>query len=398
MDNLSALREKLSNLATQANHMINEKGDQLWTKDEQAKFDNLADEINGAKQAMKNIEKARELDADKFFENVGKEVKKNDSIEIDALQAVALYLRHGNNVTAEQAIAIKNTMSTTTTTEGGFTVPSQVASMVVDRLRAFGGMRGVAEVLTTETGQAMNWPTSDGTSEVGRIVAQNANAPQQSLTFGTVGLNVFSYTSDRVALPMELVQDSAIDIIQFVVNRLADRIGRIQNTHFTVGAGTTLPDGIVPRSSVGVTGATGNTLNVTYGALVDLKHSVNRAYRSNAKFMCNDLSVAVLSKIVDGQGRPMWQPAITVGAPDTLLGHEVVTNDDVAPMAANARSIVFGDLSKYIIRDVANTTVIKRFDDSAFALNNQVGFCGWQRSGGNLVDVNAVRCYVNSAT
>jgi HK97 family phage major capsid protein len=114
--------------------------------------------------------------------------------------------------------------------------------------------------------------------------------------------------------------------------------------------------------------------------------------------MCNDLSVAVLSKIVDGQGRPMWQPAITVGAPDTLLGHEVVTNDDVAPMAANARSIVFGDLSKYIIRDVANTTVIKRFDDSAFALNNQVGFCGWQRSGGNLVDVNAVRCYVNSAT
>ena len=67
-------------------------------------------------------------------------------------------------------------------------------------------------------------------------------------------------------------------------------------------------------------------------------------------------------------------------------------------MAANAKSIVFGDLSKYIIRDVNNTTEIKRFDDSAFALKHQVGFCGWQRSGGNLVDVNAVKVYVNSAT
>ena len=57
-----------------------------------------------------------------------------------------------------------------------------------------------------------------------------------------------------------------------------------------------------------------------------------------------------------------------------------------------------GDLSKYTIRDVQGTTRIQRFDDSAFALANQVGFCGWTRSGGNLLDTAAVRLYVNSAT
>jgi HK97 family phage major capsid protein len=191
-------------------------------------------------------------------------------------------------------------------------------------------------------------------------------------------------------------------VIAFVVNRLATRIARIQNKHFTVGAGTTLPDGVIPKSATGKTGTTGQTLTVIYDDLVDLKHSVNRAYRKNSKFMLNDLSVAVVSKIKDTLGRPIWVPGdsegIVDGTPDTLLGFPVVTNDDVAVMAANAKSIAFGDFSKYIIRDVANTTSIKRFDDSAFALKNQAGFCGWQRSGGNLVDTAATRVYVNSAT
>jgi len=317
---------------------------------------------------------------------------------IDALTAMALYMRHGNNVSAEQAVAIRNAMSTTTTTEGGYTVPAEIAAMVINKLKAFGGMRDVASILTTSTGVAMNWPTSDGTADVGAIVGQNTAVSGADITFGTIGLNPFYYTSNKIALPLELIQDSAIDVVAYVVDRLATRIARIQNTHFTTGAGTTLPDGVIPKSATGKTGTTGQTLTVIYDDLIDLKHSVNRAYRGNARYMMNDLSVAVVSKLKDTTGRPIWVPAVVAGAPDTLCGFPVAINDDVAVMAANAKSIAFGDFSKYTIRDVANTTVIKRFDDSAFALSNQVGFCGWQRSGGNLLDTAAVRLYVNSAS
>lgn len=403
MDNLSALREKISQLANQANHMINEKGDQVWTKEEQAKYDGIINDAESAKQAIKNIEKARELEADKFFENAAKEGKKAKQEDtISALDAVALYLRNGANVSPDQALAIRNAMSTTTGSEGGFTVPSQVAAMVIDRLKAYGGMRGVATVITTDNGQPLSFPTSDGTSETGEIVGQNTVATTGEITFGTVGLNVFTYGSKQIALPYELVQDSAVDIVQFVIDRLATRIARKQNSDFTVGGGTTLPDGIIPRATTGVTGATGTTLTVTYDSLVDLTLSVNRAYRSGAKFMMNDLTIGVISKLKDTTGRPIWNygdnESISEGRAGTLLGYEVVTNDDMAVMAANAKSIAFGDFSKYYIRDVANTTSIKRFEDSAFALKNQVGFAGWQRSGGNLIDTAAVRLYVNSAT
>ena len=48
------------------------------------------------------------------------------------------------------------------------------------------------------------------------------------------------------------------------------------------------------------------------------------------------------------------------------MGRRIVVNQDVAVMAANAKSILFGDFSLYTIRDVMSAEV-RRFDDSAFA-------------------------------
>ncbi len=407
MTNIAALREKIAELARTANHMLAEKGSQTWTKEEQASFDNIADEMERATSQVKAAERMREMEADDFFKNAAKDATKGrkpgEGADIDAVAAVALYLRHGNNVSAEQAVAIRNAMSTTTPAEGGYTVPSEIAAMVVDSLKAFGGMREVAQVITTAGGNSLNWPTSDGTAEVGEIVAENAAATTGEVTFGTVAVNPYKYSSKKIALPVELIQDSAIDVVQFVVNRLAQRLGRITNTHYTVGTGSSQPFGVMGRASSGKVGTTGQTLTVIYDDLIDLIHSVNSAYRARgARFMLRDTSVAVIRKLKDTSGRPIWNPgdneSISGGTPSTICGYPYTVNDDVAAMAANARSIAFGDFSQFVIRDVAGSTSMRRFDDSAFALNGQVGFCGWLRTGSNLVDTAAVKVYINSAT
>lgn len=399
---IQQLREKIESLAKQAKNMLANKGDQKWSAEEQATYDGWMSEIEDAKASIRRQEQLREAEADAFFNSAANDALRSrnngDVVEVDALQAVALYLRHGNNVTAEQAVAIRNAMSTTTTTEGGYTVPTEVASMVVDALKAFGGMRDVAEIITTDGGNPWNFPTSDGTSEVGEIVAENAAASAGDITFGSVALNPYMYSSKKIALPWQLISDSAIDVVGFVVNRLATRIGRITNTHYTTGDGSSKPYGMMARTTAGKIGTTGQTTTVSYDDLFDLKHSVNRAHRRNASWMMNDLSVAIVSKIKETTGRPIWEPGLTANAPDILLGKPVVTNDDVAVMAANAKSIAFGDMSQYKIRDVKGSVIMRRFDDSAFALNGQVGFCGWMRTGGNLVDTAAVKHYANSAT
>jgi len=182
------------------------------------------------------------------------------------------------------------------------------------------------------------------------------------------------------------------------------RLGRIFNTHATVGTGTGQPFGIVPRAALGKTGTTGQTLTVIYDDLVDLEHSINRAYRSSAKFgfMMADSSLKVVRKIKDSNGRPIFVPGYEQGnpggAPDRLLNRPVTINDDVAAMAANAKSILCGDFSKYKVRKVMDLTLF-RMTDSAFTLNGQVGFVAFNRMGGNLVDAGgAVKYYANSAT
>jgi HK97 family phage major capsid protein len=114
-----------------------------------------------------------------------------------------------------------------------------------------------------------------------------------------------------------------------------------------------------------------------------------------------DSSLKVIRKLVDGNSRPIFIPSydagITKGIPAELLGFPIQINQDVAAMAANAKSVLFGDFSFYKIRDVMEM-VIFRFTDSAFMKLGQIGFLMWARADGNLVDVNAVVYYQNSAS
>jgi len=213
---------------------------------------------------------------------------------------------------------------------------------------------------------------------------------------------VFKYSSKSIALPFELLQDSMFNIEGYISNLLQLRKGRIHNRHHTVGTGTNQPRGIVTAAAAGKVGATGQTVTVTYDDLVDLEHSVDPYYRSAGKWMMHDDTLRALRKLKDGNGRPIFVPGYEQGnpggAPDRLLGREIVINQHMPVMAANAKSILFGDFSKYLIRDVMDTTLF-RMTDSAFTLKGQVGFVAFSRSGANMVDVGgAIKYYQNSAT
>lgn len=265
-------------------------------------------------------------------------------------------------------------------------------------------MRNVASQLTTEKGNPLNYPTSDGTSELGEIVAQNTAATLQDISFGTVALNVFKYGSKVVTVPIELLQDSQIDIQALVFRRCAQRIGRITNQHFTTGTGTGQPNGVVTASAVGKTGTTGQTTTIIYDDLVDLIDSLDVGYQDagrTLRFMFNQTMRKVVRKIKDTAGRPIWTPSYDAGLvgeyQDQLLGYPVTINNDMAVPAANAKSVAFGDLSQYMVRDAMEVSLF-RFDDSAFMTKGQVGYLAWSRTGGNLLDTGAVKVYQHSAT
>ena len=390
---IQSLREERTAKAREYRNILDNNSGPL-SDEVKTKLDELEAGITGIEDRITREQRVLDLEAEKVAVEAVAERTKTPTKDL-----FSKWLRNGDRgMTSDDWQAIRNTMSTTTPAEGGYTVATEVATYVMDAMKAFGGMRQVATILRTDQGNPMTWPTSDGTTEVGEILAENASATDLDVSFNTKNLPVYKYSSKVVTVPIELLQDSNVDIEAFVRARIAQRLGRITNTHFTTGDGSSKPTGIIAAASVGKTGASGQTTTVIYADLVDLEHSVDPAYRVNCKWMFHDTTLKALKKLLDTQNRPLWLPGISVKEPDTILGYTYQINQDVATMAASAKSIAFGDLSKYVIRDVMAMTYY-RFDDSAYAKKGQVGFLAFLRSGGNFMDVGgAVKLYQNAAS
>lgn len=395
------LRERLGALKKEARNLVENKGSATWTKEEQDKFDNLADEAERTERQIEAHQRLLDNEAEDSFSKLP--TKEHGAKADPAMAAYENYLRKmSNRLTPQEIEAIRNTMSTTTGSEGGYTVQPIVASTLIEALKDFGAMRRLAERLVTTNGADLSFPSTDGTSEEGEIIAQNTTATDADVGFGTVPLNTFKFSSKVVTIPIELLQDSNIDVVALVNNRLRERVGRIQNRVFTVGTGTGQPFGITTAASAGKVGATGQTLTVTYDDLVDLVDSIDPAYQvAGLKFQFAQAVRRAVRKIKDTTGRPIWTPSYDEGmsakTPDLLLGYPVEINNHMPVPAANAKSISFGDHSKYMVRDAMELTMF-RFEDSAYLKKGQVGFLAWARAGGNLTDTNAVKVYQHSAT
>lgn len=409
---IQALREQIAARAREVKALVEDKNTE-WGPEQQEKYEAGIREIDEMKAQVDRLERTMNLLSEEdqngaLADAAAHRARAAGATTAEASRVRALFatwLRNGDRaMSAEDWSVIRNTMSTTTPSEGGYTVATEIARAVADALKSLGGMRSVATVLQTSNGQEISFPNSDGTAEEGEIVAQNASADDEDISFGTTPIPVYKYSSKVVTVPVELLQDAVIDIEAFVNARCTSRVGRITNKHFTVGTGTGQPRGIVVASSAGKVGATGQTATVTVDDLIDLEHSVDHAYRElgRCRFMTHDNTFKVVKKLKDSTGRPLFIPGydgLGGKAPDTIMGYPVTINNHMPTMAANARSILFGDFTHYIIRDVVSATEYQRYTDSAYAKKGQVGFNLWARAGGNFTDVGgAVKHYANSAT
>jgi HK97 family phage major capsid protein len=291
-------------------------------------------------------------------------------------------------------------LSSVTDAAGGYTVPDEFSNRLVETMKAYGGLLGIVDVLTTASGTDLLWPTNDDTANEGAILDENTQISEQDVAFGQGKLKAYTYTSKLIRVPLQLLQDSAIDIEAFLARRIGERIGRAVAGHIATGAGTTQPVGVADATvgfGVGVTGATGNTTTVTYDSLVDLEHSVDPAYRGSAQYAMNDLTLAAIRKLKDSQNRPLWVPSVAGGVPSTINGRPYTIDNKLPAPAANAKSILFGDFKTgYIARRVSGAQVLRLSERYADFL--QVGFFGFARWDGVIQDAAAVKAYKHSAT
>lgn len=149
---------------------------------------------------------------------------------------------------------------------------------------------------------------------------------------------------------------------------------------------------------LGKQGVTGETTSAIYDDIIDLIHSVDSAYRPQSCFMMYDTTLAMVRKIKDNYGRPLFGPGLNGEEPDSIAGYKFYINQFFPQVAASAKTIAFGPWKKYVIRDVQGIVVVRL--NELYALNNEVGFVAFMRSDGNLVDpgTHPIKYFEQSAT
>lgn len=393
---LRELRAKREAKARDYRAVIDNAGDNFTAEDAAktkaigAEIDLIDDQITALERVARDELPTVDDSARRAAEQNGLSTDENAARIAARSSAFKAWLKGGENaLSADQRAIIQDIradQSKGTDSAGGFTVPDEFANLLLEALKDYGGVREVAYVMRSATGRSFEWPTNDDTSNVGELVGENGSvAAVTDLVFGTKSVGAFKYSSKPVAASMELLQDTGIDMEGFIRKALATRIARITNQHFTTGTGSGQPQGIVTGSTVGVTATTGNTTSIAYNHFVDLEHSIDPAYRrQGCGWMFNDAILKLAKKLVDSQGRPLWLPGMASGEPATILNYGYTINQDMAVPAANAKTMLFGKLDDYIVRDVMDVQLF-RMTDSVFTTKGQVGFLSFSRHDGKYV-------------
>ncbi len=282
----------------------------------------------------------------------------------------------------------RNALSSQTGASGNFTIPEGFVPNLERALLQYNGVRGVADVMRTEGGNDLPWPTINATSNKGRILGENTtDSTTLEPTFGRLLLRAYKYTSDFIKVPVELLEDSAFQLAGMLGDLGGEAIGRIQADHFTTGTGAGQPLGLVTAcANLSATQSAASASAISYDDILALEHSVDPAYRNsgNCVFMCHDSILLAIRKLKDGQGRPLWSAGVTAGAPDTLSGYQLINNQSMdSTISSGKYSLLFGDVTKYKVRDAGGVRMIRL--NERFADTDQVAFIAFLRSDGNLL-------------
>lgn len=256
------------------------------------------------------------------------------------------------------------------------------------------------DIINTADGNTLPLPVATAHATTGSTpstVAANAALTSSDSTITTVNLSVAKYGFITL-VPTELVQDASFDLEGYIAQNAGRDLAR---TLSAIGAAAIISG----FTTVGVTGPTGTATSLGNQAtagqgsdlLFQLFHSVLPEYRTGASWLMADPTAAVIRQLkASTTGISVWQPALTAGDPDMLVGKPVSIVPQLPSMAANAKSIYFGEMSALKLR-IAGGIRFERSDQYAFG-NDQVAFRAVVRCGAVAVDPNAVKYFANSAT
>ncbi len=328
---LHELKQRRNTIAAEMRALHEKIGDSAWTEEQRTEWNKAKTELDSINEQIQREESLRNLDQ-QLVDNQEPEQRNqptHSETEQQERRAAAFdkFLRQGlGEMTPEERQALRElrAQGVSPDEKGGYTVPTQMLNKVVEAMKAYGGIASVAQILSTSTGQTIEWSTADGTTEEGELLGENAVASEEDTTFGTESLGAKKLSSKIIRVSNELLLDSGIDMEAYLAKRIAERLGRGEARYLVKGTGKGSPQ--QPKGlETSVTGTVDAAAKFGWKDMNALKHALDPAYRNTGTFRWafNDSTLKLITEMEDAQRRPLWLPEIAGVVPSTVLGGAV---------------------------------------------------------------------------
>ncbi len=311
-----------------------------------------------------------------------------------AKKAFDSFLRRGTLSAVEKA-----TLVTGTDANGGFAVPTAYSNEIIRALTETSVMRRAGARILPITGtDSFKVPGLTDSAEA-TIGGEGSLYTQSEPTMSEIEFNPFKAKKLSKATE-EMLLDSRFDVWNIILQPdYQQAFDGAENTYFTTGTGAAQPQGVVTGASLGVTLATGQTTTISsFDSIWDLFFSLDRKYRANAKWMMNDLTLQIIRKMKDAEGRYLTMESVNGEPTPILLGRPVEINPKMPSPAANADTILFGDFSYYWIADFDGGQLFVQRLLELYSETGHVGFRGFKRFDANVMLPAAIKRLRQSAT
>lgn len=303
-------------------------------------------------------------------------------------KAFAEYLEKGNQAAPEEL----KTLTVSDDIRGGYLAPSEFSTEMTRNLVQFSPIRQYASVRQTGSPSVI-YPSRTGVTAAkwkGETQPQEASEP----LFGQSEIPV-NELNTYVDISNQLLLDSAGTAEAEVRLALAEDFGNKEASAFLIGTGANMPTGLLADAAV-PTKAASVAAAISFDDFINLYYDLPAVYRNAGTWGLNSKTLAAARKLKDNQGNYLWQPAVTLGQPESILGRPVVELLEIDDIGASKAPVIFGDFSGYRIVDRIQMSIL--VNPFIKATEGITRFHATRRVGGAVLQPAKFRKLVNPAS
>lgn len=333
-DEISALNEKI------------QKEERSYTPEEITEYTAKRDEIN---RLDAQLEKDREIRSLELRNQPAKPVtgEKQETKEELETRAFREFLTGKKDIETRDASPVNMTYGA-----NGAVIPDTIMNKVIDRVIEISPLYAAATKYAVPGDITI--PKIDRSSGDITVAfsAEFSTLTANGFKFGSITLSGHLAAS-LVLISKQLINNSKIDVVSIVINKLAEKIAVFIEDFLLNGNSGIQGSGIAGSMDSGNKLTVANVAGITGDTLIDVQDRIPDAYQGGAFWIMNSTVRTKIRKLKDGQGNYLLVPDFQKGSGYTLLGKPVFVTDNL-PTASAASSgdtiLYYGDFSGLAVK------------------------------------------------